>query len=92
MLNSDTSSAPSHTYGSVGDAAALKICPLEFKEKKIWQSNPYPCAQNKICVSLKPGAPVHKGDKIKIAQLSGALDTAGVMKISTQGGESVDIL
>ena len=35
LFDSDTSSAPMHEYHGVGDAAPLKICPLEFKEKKM---------------------------------------------------------
>ena len=83
-MDKDTQSVMGHVHGSTpGDAAPLYVRYAQFETLKISQTLPYPCAVNRICVTLVPSVPMssHKNSFFSIGSFDGAESPVGEISL-----------
>jgi hypothetical protein len=75
-----------------GEGAPLFVRDSGFKKAEIWQSSPYPCAENVICVTLQPSVPMtaEQDTRIQIYTLSNARSANGTGTLTIYSSSSVD--
>lgn len=99
MMLKDSERVLPHIYQSrAGEAEPLFIRPVEFWTRKIGQTSPYPCAINRICVTLRPSVPltVHEESYFILESFDGANVPTGEILLynasDTSAAGGVDIL
>ena len=86
LMTKDSDTILPHVYrGLAGEAEPLFIRPVEFSDREIAQTLPYPCALNTICVTLTSSVPltVQRESYFVLESLDGAKVPAGEITLSS---------